>query len=215
MCSLADDFLGKAGTTLVLPWVDKEVAAAGAPTTGYTTDSANGELTYTHDATDENQITGVSWDDAVHVDPTEGAVFEARVKLTADGGAMASTRRMCVGLAAAHNADPDLITESAWFRVGDAADLVLKVESDDGTTDTDDQDTGESVSDATFHTYRIELDDTSAIKFIFDGEEVATTDAGALASADRLQPYIMLEKDSGTTADSMVVDYCRVDWRRG
>ena len=208
-----EDFNLKANATLPLPWVEKDVSSAGTPANDFT-GNYPGEWQTTHAATNENEITGLFWNDAVSLDPTKGLVFEARVKLTAAGGVMASTERMVVGLASAHNDDLDAITNCVWFRVGDAADLAVKVESDDGTTNTDDQagqkgnGSAVSVTSGSYHTYRIELDDLSRIKFVFDGELIGTTSASELSSG--MQPYIMLEKDSGTDQHAMTVDYCHI-----
>jgi len=211
--TIFEDFNLKAGATLSLPWVEVDVSSAGTPTSDFSGDWP-GEWEVTQAATNENEITGIAWDGCVSLDPAQNLVFEARVKLTATGGAMASTERMVVGLASAHNNDLDAITNSVWFRVGDAASMDVKIESDDGTTDTDDQagveTSGEvaTVQSGDYSTYRIEMGDLSRIQFILDGQLIGTTSASALSSG--LQPYIMLEKDSGTDTHAMSIDYVRI-----
>jgi hypothetical protein len=214
VCTAYSDFIGVNGTALRLPFVTKDQSAAGAPTLGHATGTLNGELLYQHAADNENEIIGVTFGDAVCIPATAGVTFEARVKLAASGGAWASTRRAVIGLAAAHNNDLDAIAQQAWFLVGNAASFSLFVESDDGTTNTDDQDTGETIDDDEYHTYQIMMDDTSNIKFVFDGVVVGETSASDFTSSHLLQPYIVIEKDSGTTTDSLEIDYCRVTWRR-
>lgn len=214
MCTEYNDFIGANGTALRLPFVTKDESSSGSPTVGHVTGATNGELLYQHASTSEMEIVGVTFADAVCIPATAGVVFEARVKLAADGGAWASTRRAVIGLASAHNDDLDAITQQAWFLVGNAASFSLFVESDDGTNNTDDEDTGEVIDDDAYHTYQILMEDTSAIKFVFDGEVVAETSAENFTESHLLQPYIVIEKDSGTTTDELTIDYVRVSWRR-
>ncbi len=211
--TIFQDFNRKAGADLELPWAKVDTSSAGTPAADFSGDYP-GEWSMTMTSNSQEELVGLDWDDYVGLDPEKNLVFEARVKLTPAGGAYASTERVLIGLASAHNDDVDAITNSVWFRVGDAASMAVKIESDDGTTNTDDQagveGNGEaaSVTSGSYSTYRIEMGDLSNIRFILDGELIGTTSASALSSG--LQPYIVMEKDSGTDQHVMVVDYVRI-----
>jgi len=211
--TIFEDFNLKAGATLSLPWVEVDVSSAGTPTSDFSGDWP-GEWEVTQAATNENEITGIAWDGCVSLDPAQNLVFEARVKLTATGGAMASTERMVVGLASAHNNDLDAITNSVWFRVGDAASMDVKIESDDGTTDTNDQATDFSYTNDTYHTYKIDMSDLSNVRFVFDGQDCGSVDVSAMTSSNGLQPFIEIQKDGDAEEDSIEVDYIKVSWDR-
>ena len=211
------DFNRKAGAALELPWASVDKSTTGAPTVSFTGNHP-GEWSVTMTNNGQEEITGLDWDGCLSLDPSKNLVFEARVKLTPAGGAFATSERAVIGLATAHNDDLDAITNSVWFRVGDAASMAVNVESDDGTTNTDDQTglmgNGEtaSVDSGEYSTYRIEMGDLSNIRFILDGELIGTTSASALSTG--LQPYIVIEKDSGTDQHVMVVDYVRIEGDR-
>lgn len=55
---------------------------------------------------------------------------------------------ICIGMASAFNADPDVVAEAAWFKIIGAAGTnahTMSVESDDGTTNIDDEPTAKTL----------------------------------------------------------------------
>lgn len=63
-----------------------------------------------------------------------------------------------LGMSSAYNADPDVIAQSAWFKVaGGSNGRNLVVETDDGTTNLDDQATGVEVPVDTWMRCRIDF----------------------------------------------------------
>lgn len=205
-----EDFIGAAGTTLPAPWATQDTSSAGSPTLDYVANASNGEFQLLHDDTDEAQGLTLYWDDSLHIGATKQPYFEARVKIDEDT-ALSADDRLVVGLATARDATLDDIAGHAWFRV-EGANADILYESDDGTTDDDDNDSGVDFVDDTYLTLAIDMADLSAVAFYVDGSLVGTTDASDLTG--NLQPYIELQKDAGTVTHEIVVDYIHVAWMR-
>ena len=120
-----------------------------------------------------------------------------------------------IGLASARNNTLSSIATHAWFRLA-GANNNIKVETDDGTTDNDANDTNKDYVDATYYKFRIDCSDTSDIQFYLDDVNV-TPETMTLAGASAgtlLQPYIEFQKDSGTTTHAIDIDYISVLWNR-
>ena len=70
--------------------------------------------------------------------------FEALIKLDS----IDVNASMCIGMAGTFNADPDVIAQSAWFKIIGAAGTdahTIVIETDDGTTNIDDEPTGKTL----------------------------------------------------------------------
>lgn len=183
---------------------------AGSPTLAPVADSANGEVLLQFTATNEAQTLRLDWDDQLLIPATKDPVFEARVKMSDS----AANVRAVFGLASAFNATLDSVASNAWFRV-EGANQSLLIETDDGTTDTDDFDTGEDFTDATYVLLRVDFcKGTGQIRFFINDNLVATKSASAFTASNLLQPFIALQKASGTSTISVTVDYVRVSWNR-
>jgi hypothetical protein len=88
------------------------------------------------------------------------------------------------------------------------------IESDDGTTDTDDQVTGVTSVTATTYLYTVDLADLSAIRFYINETLVGTTSATALSASTLLQPVCWLSKTASAGTIAVSVDFIRCSWDR-
>lgn len=154
-----EDFRGIAGATEP-PYITTNVQTAATVdyVTGFGTGLYAVSLT-NNDAADAGQIL------CDEVDITTGPVFDFKARL--DGLPLLAVERFVIGLASAHaNAEDALddVATNAWFRV-EGTSLNLLWETDDGTTDDDDNDTGIDLVDDTFFEGRIDFRDLTAVKF--------------------------------------------------
>lgn len=210
-----EDFLLKNGATIPLPLAVTEASPAGTPVNGFVTSSLNGEYSMKHDATSEAQNMRLDFADTLPLDPTKNIIFEARLKINFAGAAFSADQRFVCGLASAANATLDSVASNVWFRI-EGANLNILCEADDGTTDTDDQDTGYDIVDNTYVTLRIDMSSLSDIKFYVDGklQTGAKVSASALTAANKLQPFIAIQKDAGTEQEEVIVDYIYIEQDR-
>jgi hypothetical protein len=208
VCEIFEDFLGDAGDTLPIPWATQDTSAAGSPTLDYVSNSANGIFTLTHDNQSEAQNLTLYYGDDLYIDSTQGPVFEAKVELTT---ALTADQRVVVGLAAARNATLDSNTAHAWFRM-EGANLNILWETDDGTTDDNDNDSGIDWVSGTAMVLRIDCRNLAQIIFYVDGVVAGVGAAAALTG--NLQPYIEIQRDAGTETNALDIDYVHVVWDR-
>jgi len=137
----------------------------------------------------------------------QGAIFEARVKLSVLPSGAASKANFGLWGAWADG--------GSAYRVGFTAESgtgLITCESDDNTTDTS-ASSGVTVTTAQWKIYRIDCTTQTDIKFYIDGARVAgsTTFANAASAANsKCQPHFGMYKASGTTVGTMQVDYCRI-----
>lgn len=109
------------------------------------------------------------------------------------------------GLASNRNADEDLITESIWHKI-EGSDSVSNVvaEYDDATNTADDLSTGKTLAAVP---KKFELDFTTSkndVRFNIDGTRVADSQMIDMRNySGELQPYIKIEKASGTAQVEM------------
>lgn len=213
-CRVQEDFLQAAGGTLPAPWAKQDTSAAGSPTLDYVDDAANGAFTLASDSQAEAQKLTLYFGDQLVVDVAKQPLFEARVKLDVDT-ALTADDLFVVGLASARAADLDTIATHAWFRV--EADLDILFESDDGTTDDDDNDSGVNLTDGAYAKLAIDFADLSAVAFYVDIEDgngfvkVGTTDMSD--ATGNLQPFVELQVGAAET-HAITVDYATVAWMR-
>jgi hypothetical protein len=212
---LDQDFLLENGTALPEPLVITDVSAAGTPTYDFTDDAINGEFVLTTESTSELQSITLSCGDELYVDPTLNPIMSCRIKIAPAGATFTADERVVVGLAANRNATLDSNTDHVWFRM-EGANLNILVEADDSTTDTNDQDTGIDYVKGTYMILKIDMADTSDIKFYVDGVEQTggNVSASAFASADKLQPYIEIQRDLGAEVNVVTIDYIYVEQDR-
>lgn len=201
-----------AGGTLPAPWATQDTSSSGTPTLDYADDAAGGQYILKLAADNEAEAITLYHGDQLTFDSTKKVIFEARVKIEPDvtgaGGDLAAGDIIVMGLAAARDATLDDITKNVWFRFEGANHNIL-VESDDGSTDDDDNDTGSDWVDDTWMVLKIVIDDVSAIGFYVDGVRVAQLAAAALTG--NLQPFIEVSKAAAANFDHRVtIDYIDV-----
>lgn len=198
-----EDFAAIAGSTAPAH-IDTDVQATA--TADYVTGDGTGVFALgltAADAAEAAQFFGHE------LDIVKKPVVEFRVKL--DGAPMLATiERFVVGVASAHaNAEDglDAVATNAWFRVeGDSLNLLY--ESDDGTTDDDDNDSGVDIVDDTYLRLGIDFSVLSSVKFLVNGAQVGTTDMSDATGALRIFACIQRDDDTGTeAARTLEVDY--------
>jgi len=203
-----EDFEGAALNITDGKWASNTVETGGSPTVSLTADTANGEVGIAIDTTNEVQRAELYWNDQLNVDITKNPVFRCRLKNSAT---LAGNQFAVFGLASARNDDPDVIATSVWFKLAATADIL--VEGDDGTTDTDDSDSGTDLTAATYTEFEINCADLAAVEFYIDGVKQSTTIAMSAATGT-LQPFIQVGKTSGATGVTLTVDWIELEWDR-
>jgi hypothetical protein len=218
-CSFYEEFLPTAGATLPAPWGKQDTSAAGTPTLDYVANARNGLYRLATDATSEAQNITLYFADQLTIPATQGWIFECAIGFNIAGATPTSVERLVFGMASARNATLDNIVSNAWFRL-EGANLNITYESDDGTTDTDDQDSTLDYVDNVVHKYLIDgTDDTQILYYVdlADGSGwrgVGQTSAAAWAITNRLQPFIEFQRDSGTTLEQVNIDHVACAWAR-
>jgi hypothetical protein len=119
------------------------------------------------------------------------------------------------GVGSARDDTADNVAANAWFRMeGANSTTLVYCETDDGTRDVNDISSGVTLG-TTFKRFVIDFTGgKSNVKFYIDGQRVAasqTFDMSAYSSG--LQPIIQLSKAANTNADSVVVDYVKINAR--
>lgn len=223
VCRIFEDFHADAASTLLKPWGTQDTSAAGSPTLTFVADALNGEFNLAHDGTSEQQALTLYFADQLVIDPTMNAIFEARLKINFAGATFSADQRIVMGFCTARPSYPgggattalDAATQNAWFRI-EGANLNILWETDDGSTDDDDNDSTFDIVDNTYLTLRIELCNLSDIGFFVNGVKARdSTAAAAFTSSHKMQPFIEIQRDAGTEAESVVIDYVLVEWDRG
>lgn len=225
-CRVFEDFLGatdipSTGDTVVnsvSPWYVHDTSSGGTPTKAVSADYDCGAYSLAFDNTNEAQVLNLCWNDEQNIDPTSHPIVTARVRFPT--AIPTATDMFAFGLASARNDTLNTVASNAWFRVEGGASALL-VETDNGTTDTDDKDTGIDVAADTWYELRVDASDYTAVKFYY---RTALTDAWtditpsgqtfALHATTGLQPYLQFQKASGTGTNGVLVDYVDVIFRR-
>lgn len=178
---------------------------------GVVADAVGGVLQVTLDS-DSNEERGVLYfGDNQAISMYYGCVFEARIQLAA---APTSGTEIIIGLASDDNSTADSVATHAWFKWLGAAPLALLWETDDGTTD-DDDNAAQAVAASTWYVLKIDASDTSTtreVRFYVDGALVGSGYVAKVAASTdgKVQPYIAIQKGSGTSVGTLYVDYVRV-----
>ena len=227
-CQFYDDF---EGPDIVIPaagaaesgckWVKKIVGAA-PPTVAGVADTANGVIACTLTNADQKQDAALYWDDQLTLPLNTaaatgavgcGLIFEARVRLAVlPTTETAVTARAIWGLAGAW-ADNAVSANRIIFSCEGAGDGLIKVSTDDNTTDSGLITTGVNVAATEWHNYRIDCSDPASIKFYIDNSRVASGTTfsmiGAPTASVVLQPYLSVMKTNKAGVATLYVDYVR------
>jgi hypothetical protein len=130
-----------------------------------------------------------------------------------------SATTLTMGVASAQNDTADSVATNAWFRIeGSASTSAVVVETDDATLDLDDKATGQTLASS----YKKLLIDFSNglgnVQFFIDGARVAagtTFDMSNLAAGLNVQPFVQLQKASGTGVPSVTLAQFGVQYAYG
>lgn len=199
-----DDFMGKDGVLLSESgsegvWEDVIV---GSATIGVAADQNTGAASIALTAASEAQDAVLYFGDELiwDIDSLQEIKFRARVSVLPTSGST-----LVMGVAGDHNLDKDAVAQHAWFKL---LDTNLLVETDDGSTDDDDNDTTVDVVNTDWAVYRIDLRDKSNVKFYRNGTRLLPSSTFDLSNySGGLQPYFSLDKASGTSVGTLLIDY--------
>lgn len=120
------------------------------------------------------------------------------------------------GLAGAQDDVSDNVAQHAWFRMeGSVSTSNVVVETDDGTTDNDDKATGTTLS-STIKRFTISFaNGVSDIRFYIDDTRVAATTTFSMAAyTGQLQPFVQLQKASGTGVPSITIEKFEITYNK-
>jgi hypothetical protein len=213
-----NDFIGDfaaAGTALPLDGPTK-VETNGLGVTSV--DAANGVLKFAFDAVAEAATAALYYANSP-IDPANDPIGEFIVGVFDIGDADAVDINF--GFASdTHANDFDLIPEFVAFHL-DGDDLSLKIQSDDGTTDTAPVDTTVDLEDDTLYAFKIDASDLSDVKFFY--RPLTTQTWTRLASATTFDvsqssanwtPIVHVEKTNNDTTADVRLDRWRVQANR-
>lgn len=188
-------------------WTVKDTSAAGTPTYLCTSDG----MVLTLAANSEAEIVTLYTNDVKPFTLEDGIQsIEWVVKVSG----IDAVTTLSVGVASAQNDTPDTVQECAWFSVqGAVSTSNIVAESDDNTTSNRDKSTGATLS-STYRRLKVDftngLDD---VRFYVDGSRRATAttfDMQAATAGTTLQPFIQLQKASGTGTPSVTIRRCTI-----
>lgn len=198
------------------PWIITETSSSGTPV--YTvgsdigTSAGNGHFARLgFSSTNEVQNVCLSWGNVLMINIDDIASVEFLIRL--GQSSLDTTTSLAFGMAGDRNDALDSVAQNLWFKMdGSVSTTAVYYESDDGTTDTDDQATGQTLTTS-----------WKKAKFDFRGGKAAiqpsfTNANGVLiptpttlnmsAYAGCLQPYVQIQKTADTNVD--YIDICKV-----
>lgn len=185
-------------------WTIKDTSAAGAPTYLVATGDGGG-MVLTMASTSEAEILTMYHNDVLCFD----LATIQRCEIVAKVSGIDAVTTLVMGLASAQNDAADSVSVSAWFRMeGSASTTALVVETDDNTVNNDDVATSTTLS-STYKKLDIDFTDGLAnVKFYVDNARVAestTFNMSAVASGQNVQPFVQLQKASGTGVGAVTI----------
>lgn len=199
------------GTSLAAgtPWKITDTSSAGSPTYTFVSPSATGEVKLTMAATSEVENICLDFGDVLCMDIDNIKRFEAVVKLSG----MTTGTTVAFGLQSARNDDTDATTNNAQFKL--IGNTTVVVETDDGTTDNNDVDSGETLS-TTYKRFAIDFNEgTDDVRFFIDGVRVASTTTFDMSAAtSSLQVFFQIQKTASTNVDAITIDDVTVELQR-
>lgn len=209
-----DDFNGVVATLPssadpATPWLVDDTSASGTPVYTKGTSVATLKLA----STSEVENVCLHFGDALDFDIDDLQRVEMRVKLDA---AFTSGSELVFGVGSARNDTTDSVAAHAWFKmVGASSTTAVYVETDDGSVDDDDNDTGETLG-TSFKRFVIDFTGgKSNVKFYIDGKRVLAGTTFSLADYSAgLQPIIQIQKAANTNVNGVVIDYVKITSKR-
>lgn len=191
-------------------WTIKDTSSAGTPT--YLCTSGVGAV-LTLAANSEAEIVTLYQNDVLQFSLQDIISIEWAVKVAG----IDAVTTLVMGVASAQNDTADSVATHAWFRMeGSASTTALVTETDDGTTDDDDNATGSSLATTT---RRLKVDFSNGlddVRFYVDGSRRSSANTFNMESAadpTNLQPFVQLQKASGTGVPSVTIRSCIIRYR--
>lgn len=183
-------------------WTIKDTSSSGTPTYTVTADGA----VLTLASTSEAEIVTLYFNDVLAF-PLRDLV---EVEFVAKVSGIDSVTTLVWGVASAQNDTADTVTTSAWFRMEGSASLTAVVaETDDNTTNNDDVATSTTLTSADYKRYVLDFRQGSGdVRFRVENNRVAsgtTFDMSAAATTTTVQPFVQLQKASGTGTPSITI----------
>jgi hypothetical protein len=209
-----DDFLGgnvltAATTPGVGPW-KLTVTGAAPPTAAMATPSNGGALLFTLTAGDEVQNVCLDFNNILAFDIDQLLSAEFRVQCVAS---VTSAVSIGFGLQSARNNDLAATTAHAQFRIIGNNNVV--VETDDDVLDNNLIATGKTLGAAYKRFYIDFSGGKKNVKFYIDGERVAASKTFDMSNySASLQPFLQIQKTTGTQTGTATIDYVCVKARR-
>lgn len=208
---LFEDFVQKPGSTLPGEFSTQDTSSAGSPTLDYGTDASGGTYVLKLAADNEVETLTLYGGDNHILDITKKPRIKVRLKVESDvtgaGGAFAAGDKFVCGLASDRNATLDSVVTNAWFRFEGANHNIL-VETDDGTTDNDDNDTGSDWAENTYLILEIDCSTLADIRFLVNGSDVTPETMTLAAATGGVSFFLEIQKAAAANKDHRVT----VDW---
>ena len=207
------DYFNRAQALTTTPgfngWTIKDTSSAGTPTYLVATADGGG-MRLLCDSQSEAQVVTMYHNDVLCYDVRKIQLVEWVAKVAG----VDSVTTIVFGVGSAQNDTADSVATNAWFRMqGSVSTTNVVVESDDATLDLDDKATGKTLAD-TYKTFQINfqygIDD---VRFYIDGERVTagtTFDMGELTAGLNVQPFVQLQKASGTGVPEITLKKCLI-----
>lgn len=174
----------------------------------------NGGYALTHSADSEAQSVRLDGADSLWVDIFKKPKLTVYAKIDFDTAMFTADQRAVIGFASAFSAVLDDTTTNCWFRV-EGASLNILTESDDGTTDDDDNDSGIDLVDGALTVFEIDASDLSGVLFYVNGVQAGDPlDMSAITSSTPVQPIVMMQRDDGAEEDVLTVELIQLTWER-
>lgn len=206
-----EDFLVNPSGSLPGWLTTQDTSAAGSPTKDFATDASGGAYVLKLAADNEVETLTLYGGDNHLLDITSKPRIRVRLKVESDvtgaGGAFAAGDKLVCGLASDRNATLDSVVTHAWFRFEGANHNIL-VETDDGTTDTDDKDTGSDWAENTYMILEIDCSTLTDIRFRVDGVDVNPQVMSIGAATGGVSFFLEIQKAAAANKDHRVT----VDW---
>lgn len=209
------DYFNRAQALTTTPghngWTVKDTSSAGTPTYLVATADGGG-MVLTLEATSEAQIVTMYHNDVLCFDWRK----IQNVEIIASVAGIDSVTTLVFGMAGAQNDTADTVATNAWFRIQGSVDLDnVLCETDDAVTDNDDKATGKTLA-AVLKTFVIDFTKgITDIRFYIDGEPVATGTTfsmNGLTAGLNAQPFVQLQKASGTGTPSVTIKKFRIQY---
>lgn len=196
-----------AGSNIGHNWLIADTSSAGTPTYTPVDATGPGGVNLAFDNTSEIQNVCLYWGDKLSLDIDD--LIEATFRVKVGQTTLDSATSLAFGLIGDRNDAIDSIAQNIVFRLIGSNAVV--VETDDGTTDTDDKATGKTLS-TTAKDFTINFaNGTSDVRFYIDGEPVATSTTFDMSGyTGKLQPFMQLQKTADTNTDDATLELVEI-----